>query len=729
MIAEVIVDISASETDKIYDYILPNFINHPLGKRVVVPFGRQETEGYIIGIKEESHCLPEQLKEIICAVDHYPVILPEMIELMNFMTEKYHLRKADCLKLFITAEMRGGKIRPLEEQTVFLTDNYRQNLSSIRRTAKNQIALVEYLEEVKEENNTSLALKFTYSALAGLKEKHIIDTKTKEILRKPVFWEMEDKKIHFTFHQQHALLTINEGKTYLLHGVTGSGKTEVYMGLIQKALSEGKTAIMLVPEISLTPQVLGNFKARFGENVALLHSGLSAGAKFDEWRRLLQGKAKIAVGARSAVFAPLSNLGIVIIDEEHEQSYVSESNPRYRTHDVAGFRCTQAKCPLVLGSATPSIETYQKTVEKQYTLLELPNRINSQPMPPISVVDMLSEIRYSGSLLFSRKLLDSLQKTVTENKQAMIFLNRRGYSSFMMCKECGYVAKCDDCDVSLVYHKFDEKLKCHFCGRRYHALTECSQCHSKSIRGGATGTQQLVEELKKLFPDVKILRMDNDSTGGKDGHHKILEEFSKTAPCILVGTQMIAKGHDFPLVTTVGIIDADQGLYQSDYKACEHTFALITQVAGRAGRGLYGGEVILQTYNSRHYVYRFAVKYDYKGFFEKEVNLRKVTKFPPFSTIVRLLYSGENENDVMELLKAHHQKIKTISEENPDAFLYFEGMKSPYGKIKNKYRMQILVRIEPRSLDLMLKKIYAVCDEIQSKKVSCFVEINPSSLS
>jgi primosomal protein N' (replication factor Y) len=444
----------------------------------------------------------------------------------------------------------------------------------------------------------------------------------------------------------------------LLHGVTGSGKTEVYMTVIERVIAEGKTAIMLVPEISLTPQVLGVFKKRFGNMVAILHSKLSAGERFDEWTRLMNGEAKIAVGPRSAIFAPLKNLGVIIIDEEHDESYISESNPRFNTFEIANFRVKKNNCALILGSATPSIETYYKSQIGEIKLLELPTRVNGRDMPKIEIVDMLGEIRNGNNGIFSNRLLNELYNCIQNKKQAMLFLNRRGYTSFMMCRDCGYVAKCSDCDVSLVYHKVENKLKCHYCGKRFQALTKCPECGSAHIREGAIGTEQVCEELKKTFPNVKVLRMDNDTTRNKDSHLRILSEFNKTKPAILVGTQMIAKGHDFEDVVLVGIIDADQGLYQSHFKSAERTFALLTQVSGRAGRSKEEGKVILQTYSPKKYVYNLAANYNYKGFYEKEINLRKTTKFPPFSTIIRLLFSGEEAEEVQKVTKACYDEIK-----------------------------------------------------------------------
>lgn len=404
----------------------------------------------------------------------------------------------------------------------------------------------------------------------------------------------------------------------MLHGVTGSGKTEVYMHCIEDALSKNKTAIMLVPEISLTPQVFLQFKERFGDKVAILHSGLSQGERFDEWRRLRSGEATVAVGARSAIFAPLENLGVIIIDEEHDGSYVSEGNPRYDTVEIAGFRAGYNSCPLVLGSATPSVESYYKAEKGEYKLLELPHRINNLLLPEMEVVDMSRELRAGNRDVFSTSLKDALRKTIAAKEQAIIFLNRRGFASFVMCKDCGFILKCKDCDVSLTYHKEDNQLKCHYCGKRYEMIDRCPICHGTNIRQGRIGTERVVEEVRKVLPEARVLRMDNDTTSEKGAHQRILSAFSKGEADVLVGTQMIAKGHDFQNVTLVGILDADFSLYLSDYRSNERTFQLITQVAGRAGRAGKSGKVIIQTYTPRHYVFRYAASYDYKNFYLKE---------------------------------------------------------------------------------------------------------------
>lgn len=729
-IAEVIVDISTSSIDKVFDYECNE--NIKVGQRVFVPFGKQTIQGFVINIKDNTNFDLGKLKKVISSIEEEIVILPELVDLMKDMQKKFHLRMVDILRLFIPSEMRTSKVRPLFETYVRLNDkiSYEDYKKTIRKNAKNQLELLDVLDVNKKYSKTILCEKYSRSAVQKLIQDNILVESEEEKKRAPSYIKTQKVTFEHTPLQKRAIDTILSGnETYLLFGVTGSGKTEVYMSVIEEKIKQGKTAIMLVPEISLTPQVLANFKARFGEEVAILHSGLSVGERFDEWRRILCGEARIVVGARSAIFAPIKNVGVIIVDEEHETSYISESNPRYNAIDVAKFRKNYNNCPLVLASATPSIASYNKALLGEYKLVELPERVNGMPMPKIQIVDMLSEIRNGNTTIFSRVLRDELEKCVKDKKQAMLFVNRRGYSSFLRCTDCGYVAKCSDCDVTLVYHKEEQKLKCHYCGKRYRVLTKCPECGSSAIREGAVGTEQVVSMLKELYPNVEILRMDNDTTRTKNAYQEILKKFGETKPAFLVGTQMIAKGHDFADVTVVGIVDADQSLYHSDYRSTEKTFELITQMSGRAGRAKSEGKVILQTYVPRHYAYRFIANYDYKSFFEKELNIRKATNFPPFTKIIRLLFTGDNEEIVREYTKLCYSKVKELMNNNLQDFVYLDAMKSPISKIKKKIRYQILMRIKEKNCDNIVEKIYEICDNIEQNKVSLFVEIDPQNLS
>ncbi len=725
MYAKVIVDISNNELDRIFDYDVGE-LSLSAGDRVMVPFGQRRIEGYVIELNENSSCPPDKIKSVYSKLDDYPVITPEMLALMNFMIGNYHLRIIDVLRLFIPAQMRGGKVKALSRKFVYANPDA---FGLIKPSAKMQLDAYNYVLAKGEVALSELNANCSAASVRNLIMRDILRVRDGEIMRTPYKnLEFSDNSVELTEAQSHAVSTVMNAKdkTFLLHGVTGSGKTEVYMHCIAAALALNKTAIMLVPEISLTPQIMAGFRARFGSKVALLHSGLSAGERFDEWRRLITGEASVAVGARSAIFAPLKNVGIIIIDEEHDGSYTSESNPRYVTSEVAEFRRKFNGCNLILGSATPSIESYYKAKNGEYELIELPERINKRPLPDIFVVNMIDEVYRGNNGVFSARLEAELHNCIEAGNQAMIFINRRGYSSYLMCRSCGYVAKCEQCDVSLVYHKEEDSLKCHYCGNRYKALTVCPNCGSEHIKRGYMGTETVAEALKQMFPGETVLRMDNDTTQGKDAHFEILRKFAEKKAKILVGTQMIAKGHDFPDVTLVGIVDADMSLHFADYRATERTYQLITQVAGRAGRNDKPGVVVLQTYSPNHYVYKYAVSGDYKKFFEKECNLREVTKFPPFTRIVRLLVSGENEIEVASVLKNVFERIKTLSD-GDKRFVFLSYMWSPLKLIKNKRRAQVLMRVTP-DYD-RLPEIYAIADEYISGKVSIFVEVNPNNLS
>lgn len=722
MFAKVIIDQDVKALDKTFEYIIPDHLNVQRGMRVMLPFGGRIIQGFVVDISHKCEYDEGKLKKIISCVEDFSAIKPQLLNLMHFMARKNHLKLASILRLFIPSEMREGKVKELFETYYYLTGKE----CEVSSRAKSQMGIIKLLQE-GDKKSTQLAQEFGYAPIKALCEKGIIAKRKEQLLRAPFVMSEQNKKICLNQGQENAIKEISQNKTYLLHGVTGSGKTEVYMHLIERVLREGKNAIMLVPEISLTPQIMANFKGRFGGAVALLHSGLSAGERFDEWKRLFSGEARIAIGARSAIFAPLENLGVIIVDEEHEQSYVSESNPRFDTHDVAMFRARENCCPLVFGSATPSVESYERAKTGEYQLIEMPVRANGKEMPPIQIVDMMNELRGGNSGIFSNTLLAELVNVVNQKKQAMIFINRRGYSSFMRCKDCGYIAKCSDCDVSLVYHKEDNRLKCHYCGKQFKVLSRCPKCGSENIKYGAVGTEQIAKKLQEIFPDVKILRMDNDTTSTKNAHQKILSEFKNSLPAILVGTQMIAKGHDFENVVLVGIVDADQGLYQADYRSTERTFSLITQVSGRAGRSGEQGKVVLQTYSPRHYVYKFASNYDYKGFFRKEENIRQTTQFPPFSRIVRVLFSGYDENNVRETLKVCYTQIEELKKSYGGDIIYLDAMKSPIKRLQDKYRYQILMRLKNSRADEIEARVFEIVDK--NAKEGAFFEINPQNLS
>lgn len=731
MIAKVIVDISNSEVDKIFDYLIPSNFELSVGDRVLVPFGSRSIEGFCIKITDYSEG-NFTLKPIIKKLDEKPLIKKEMLELADFMREKFYLRFVDVLRLFIPSKLRGNKVKALQREYCTLAGDTESLKSLISPRAKSQLAIIDRLKDGGE-YLTVLNTEFSPSVINSLVQKGIIIKSKQEVLRKPAS-ENDNKcadKVLLTDTQKKAIEQINscDKRVVLLHGVTGSGKTEVYMSLIENVLQQGKTAIALVPEISLTPQIMRVFRSRFGDDIAMLHSGLSDGERYDEWRRIFEGDAKIVVGARSAIFAPLENLGIIIIDEEHDSSYISESNPRFRTLEVAEFRANYNNCKVVLGSATPSVESYNNARLNRIGLAEMNKRISINGMPEIQIIDMAKELHTGNFSVFSNELKEKLLETISNGNQAMIFINRRGYASYMQCKSCGYIAKCSDCDIALTYHKEDNMLKCHYCGKKFKPLDICPNCHSESIKQGKIGTEKVVRELQTLLGDnVKILRMDNDTTTTKTAYLDILGAFRRGEAQVLVGTQMIVKGHDFPNVTLVGVLDADMSLYFSDYRSCERTYQLITQVSGRAGRKDKCGQVIIQTYSPKHYLFNFVKNYDYKGFFEKELNTRQVTNFPPFTTIIRVLVTNEVEEKSLNCTKKIYDNLKELKLEYDREFVYMQAMKSPINKIQNKYRYQIVLRIKRSFETEIVGKIYKIVDNNKQGN-SVFVEINPQNMS
>lgn len=731
MIYSVIVDIAASEVDRIFDYKGEGL---QVGMRVLVNFANRKTEGYIVKEKLTTDCPAEKLKSIIAPLDDYPVISQDLLELGAFMRQAYHLRWVDVLRLFIPAEMRAGRVKTLSKRQASLTsDNLDEMLNSLKPNATKQRALVSFLYKNGATLCSVLNTQFGNTALNALVDKGFVCVNEITVRRTPYKDLNSGDSIRHTLMpaQQNAVDTVlaNSQGRFLLHGVTGSGKTEVYLTIIENVVKSGRNCIMLVPEIALTPNMLRQLRERFGDNVALLHSGLSVGERYDEWLRLKNGEAQIAIGARSAIFAPLSNIGAIIIDEEHDSSYISDFNPRYNTLDVANFRAKQHGALMVAGSATPSLASFYEAKQGQLTLIEMPKRVNRRPLPEVEIVDMAKETRSGNRGIFSRLLTERLQHTVESGNQAMLFLNRRGYSSFLMCTKCGYVAKCADCDISLTVHREDNMLKCHYCGKKYYMLSKCPNCGEISFRQGKIGTQQVVDLLGKMFPDVKVLRMDADTTQTKESHGKILEAFSRGEAQILVGTQMIAKGHDFPKVTLVGVLDGDQSLHREDYLATERTFQLITQVAGRSGRDEATGTVVLQTYTPMHYCLQLAAKQDYIGFYKKEISLREAGCFPPFCEIVRILYQGEREQECIDDLTSQYAELTNLKAKYPVDFLYMDKMRCPLKRAEKKFRFQILLKLSKDNLDTVLSQIYAVCDNKKKNTVQVFVERNPQNLS
>ena len=721
MYAQVIVDIAHSQVDRVFEYSCPQDMQ--VGCRVKVPFGGRIVEGFVIALSEAPSFPAEKIKPVHSVYDEQPALVEECFALMQSIADRYRVPKAASLRLFIPSEMRLGRVNEAYEKFVRATGKV-----EIKPSAKKQVAALQALQS-GDMPLAKLLESYSRGVVNALTQNGAAEIYKVRRNRTPIPQDNEREPAKVLTPAQTAAVEYiekSDKRVQLIHGVTGSGKTEIYLTLIARQLAAGKSSIFLVPEISLTPQMLGQLRRRFGSRAAILHSGLSAGERFDEWWRLRSGEAKIAIGARSAIFAPLENIGVIIIDEEHDASYNSETAPRYSTVDVAKMRAEYNGCKLILGSATPSVESYVQATEGKYGLVTLTERINGKPMPEIVIADMRREVRRGNVSNLSSLLKQELKEALDSGNQAIIFLNRRGYAQTVICTDCGYVAKCENCDVSLTYHSEENCLKCHYCGAKYRMLSACPQCGGRHLRYSGTGTQRVVSEIKELFPNARILRMDNDTVSGKDGHYRILKSFGDRQADILVGTQMIAKGHDFPSVTLVGILDADMSLHFSDYRSGERTFQLITQVAGRSGRAGAKGRVVLQTYSPENYILRYAVAYDYKGFFENEIKMRKAALFPPYALILRIMVVAQQDETALEALKKAYIAAEELKKLYPQEFIFLNKMHSPIKKIQGRVRYQVLMRLRTNTL---LPKVYDIAAEASSSDALVYVEENPANLS
>ncbi|MCU1804543.1 primosomal protein N' [Cytobacillus firmus] len=610
--------------------------------------------------------------------------------------------------------------------------DYLQNLPG---NATKQKEVVEYfLQEEGSVDQKELfsLLGITSSTLKGLLQKGLLGQKDVEIYRNP-FGDREFERtepLSLTEEQRKAIIPIlnsiedNRHETFLLYGVTGSGKTEVYLQSIQRVLEDGKEAIVLVPEISLTPQMVKRFKGRFGDQVAVMHSGLSAGEKYDEWRKIQRKEVKVVVGARSAIFAPFENLGIIIIDEEHETSYKQEENPRYHARDVAIKRAEYHNCPVVLGSATPSLESFARAQKGVYHLLTLENRMNNQALPAVDIIDMREELREGNRSMFSRKLLEKIKDRLGKKEQIVLFLNKRGHSSFVMCRDCGYVINCPHCDISLTYHRYNQQMKCHYCGYEASVPNACPECESEHIRYFGTGTQKVEEELAKILPEAKVIRMDVDTTSRKGAHEKLLDQFQEGHADILLGTQMIAKGLDFPNITLVGVLSADTMLHLPDFRSSEKTFQLLTQVSGRAGRHELEGEVIIQTYTPEHYSIELAGEQDYDKFYDREMMVRKIHRYPPFFYISLVTVSHE---ELMKAVSVTEKITQYIQSKLSAESIVLGPVASPIPRINNRYRYQCLIKYkrEPELGQTLKKILDNYQQEISAGGLTVSIDLNP----
>ena len=693
--AEVIINSEALEIDRPFTYKVPEEFNNEIkiGQIVKVPFGKgnKTSEGFILNLKNDDN-IKFKTKNIAAILVKDPVIDEDDINLIEFLREKTLCKYIDAFRLLIPVGiMKGAKAK---KKKVIVLKN--EDLSNI----KNPDGYKKIVEFFKTNSG-----KYTKSELINehsisqyklnkLIENEVLSIEEESVFRYNDRVYNKDSAKTLTIEQENIIREYinSDDKMFLLKGVTGSGKTEVYMKLVERVLLEGKSAIILVPEIALTPQMIERFKGRFGVNVALFHSKLSDGERFDEWFRVKEGKSKVIVGARSAIFLPAKNLGLIIIDEEHENTYKSEQNPKYQTKEVAEYLSELKGCKVILGSATPSIETYYRALTGEMKLLELNSRVDNKAMPPMKVIDMRNELKGGNKSLFSRELFIAIQERLKRKEQIILFLNRRGFSTFVSCRSCGYVFKCNECDISMTYHK-NGLLICHYCGKTKREPRECPKCHSKYVKFFGAGTQRVEEEVKKYFNNAGILRMDVDTTRDKHSYERIYNTFKNGEADILIGTQMVSKGLDFKNVTLVGILAADMSINIPDYRAAERTFQIITQVAGRAGRGDKQGEVLIQTYTPQHYSLQYAVNYDYEGFYEKEFTVRAMMKYPPFGKL--LLINGTSKKE--ELLKNFMHKITMMIKPLVESCLDIEilgPIPCMISKVKENYRWQIVIKGE-----------------------------------
>lgn len=682
-------------------------------------------------------------KRIIKYLSDSPVLLSKLKEDLKINNINPILNKLEEYGIIeINIEIRTTTTKKTEKW-VKISQRYNidEVLEIVGSRAKKQIEIVKYLYtngesqcmRVIEELDTSL------STIKALEKRAVVEIYDREIQRKAV-------KRHIPYYKKHTLTKqqynayeyilkdhpVNSNK-FLIHGVTGSGKTEIYLQLVENMLTQDKDTIILVPEISLTPQTIDRFMGRFGEKVAVIHSKLSSGERFDQWRSIKTGRVKLVVGARSAIFSPFKNLGLIIIDEEHENTYKSSQNPKYDTIAVAEKRCDVEDAVLVLGTATPSIETYYKAQHGEYELLELKTRANKQQLPEILLVDMRQELSSGNKSIFSRALYNEIKENLEGNHQIILFLNRRGFSNFVSCRSCGYVVKCTNCDISMTYHRNVNKLRCHYCGETKDVPNVCPSCGSKYIKHFGIGTEQVEISTKKLFPDAKVVRMDGDTTSSKGSYENILDEMKAGKIDILIGTQMISKGLDFPNVTLVGIIAADTTLNIPDFRSPEKAFQLVTQVAGRAGRGDVLGKVILQTYSPEHYSIEYAKLQDYNNFYKTEIMLREEFLYPPFVNIISILVYGEDIFNVKYIIKSCYDIIKRESFFIDDFDKHMVGPNpAPLEKIKNKYRWQIILKIKNSHMECMKNIIKRVCilNELNLKldNVKFSIDVNPLTI-
>ena len=744
MVAEVIINSTAKKLNRTFDYNIPKELENMIivGSKVLVPFGRLKNleEAHVVGIKESSEY---EIKDIAKVENG---LTDKQIELADWMAKRYFCNVSECIKLMQTPGTRtknvNKRVQDKKINVVYLKKDFEEINFDIENGMLKSDKQIRILNFIKDNEGCSISeieafTDCSRTIVNTLIKNGYLELVEKRVERNPLNSKEVNntKKLKLTDEQQEAFNKVsdsidnNKYEQFLLYGVTGSGKTEVYLQLIDKVIKEDKSAILLVPEISLTPQMLERFTSRFGkETIAVLHSKLSIGERHDEWERIKDEKAKIIIGARSAIFAPVKKLGIIIIDEEHDSSYKSEASPKYNAKEVAKKIAKEEKIPLLLGSATPDLITFYNAKEtKKTTILELTKRANNSNLPKVEIVDLKQELANGNRSMLSHDLYGAIEKNLKDKLQTILFLNRRGYSTFIMCRNCGYTVKCKNCNISMTYHSYENKLKCHYCGYEEKLVKTCPECGSDKIRYFGTGTQKLEQEIHKQFPNAKTIRMDVDTVTKKNSHEEILSKFKNEDIDILIGTQMVVKGHHFPKVTLVGVIAADSSLNIDDYRATERTFQILTQVAGRAGRENLPGKVIIQSYNPENFSIQNAQKQNYEEFYETEIALRKQLKYPPFCDIIIIGFNSISEKEIIKVSNFAYEYLnKNLKTEE---FKIFKPMPSPIDKIQNKYRWRIIIKGNMNEnanevLNQLLKELY----NKNYKNIKITVDVNPNNM-
>ncbi len=725
MYAKVIVDITHEKLDKVFEYRIPSHLEGILciGQEVVVPFGmgNRELTGYIVDLCDTCEYEAEKVKEILRVAEKKLAIEGKLVALAAWMKEHYGGTMIQALKTVLPIKKEENMKVKRYVRLLLDQEEAKAKLEELL-TKKNQKARARVLaalldNEILEYEFVIHKLNVTRTVLTALEEQEVLRIESEQVWRNPIKKrDRVQREIIYTDEQQNAIdifrmnYLANSQKTYLLYGVTGSGKTEVYMEMIARVVRDGKQAIVLIPEIALTYQTVMRFYQRFGERISILNSRMSNGERYDQMMRAKAGAIDVMIGPRSALFTPFPNLGLIVIDEEHEATYKSEQIPRYHARETAIARAEFEGASVVLGSATPSLEAFYRAERGEYELLTLKERSKKQSLPSVEVVDLREELQKGNRSIISERLHELMDDRLEKQQQIMLFMNRRGYAGFISCRSCGHVLKCPHCDVSLTTHR-GGKMVCHYCGYEEAEVKLCPECGSKHIGGFKAGTQQIEDLVKREFPTARVLRMDMDTTKEKDGHEKILEQFANEEADILVGTQMIVKGHDFPNVTLVGILAADISLYADDYRAGERTFQLLTQAAGRAGRGSAPGEVVIQTYSPEHYSIETAAEQNYEAFYQEEMQYRSLMGYPPAAHMAAILISGKEEN----LLETASSYIKNYAERVNKNKVRIIGPTSPYvGKVNDVYRR--IIYLKHTEYDVLID---------MKNKLERYIEINP----